>query len=137
MSITLQLATPDSLDEILEAVAVWQQDGGPVQLHPGDLGWNWSVGAEELAAAVRVWLRDGQVLAAGMVDDDTGLIRMAIAPSVDEDDAFAAQLLADLSDPGRGVLPAGGGSVEARFGAAFRDLLRGSGWVARDHRGHG
>lgn len=130
MSITLQLATPDSLDEIVEAVAVWQQDGGPVQLHSGDLGWNWSLGAEELAAAVRVWRRGGQILAAGMVDDDTGLIRMAIAPSVDEDDALAVQLLADLSDPGRGVLPAGAGAVEARFGAAFRDLPRRSGWVA-------
>ena len=129
MSITLQLATPASLDEVAEAVAVWQHDGGPVQLHPGDLGWNWSLGAEELAEAVRVWRRDGQILAVGMVDS-AGLIRMAIAPSIDEDDAFAVQLLADLSDPGRGVLPAGSGAVEARFGAAFRDLLRRSGWAA-------
>jgi len=130
MSITLQPATPDSLGELVEAVAVWQHDGGPVQLHPGDLGWNWSLGAQELAEAVRVWARDGQILAVGMVDEATGLIRMALAPSVDEDDAFAAQLLADLSDPGQGVLPAGAGAVEARFGAAFRDLLRRSGWVA-------
>ncbi len=129
MSITLQLATPDSLDEIVEAVAVWQHDGGPVQLHPGDLGWHWRLGAQELAEALRVWRRDGQILAVGMVDD-AGLIRMAIAPSVDEDDAFAVQLLPDLSDPGRGVLPAGAGAVEARFGAAFRDLLRRSGWAA-------
>jgi len=130
MSITLQPATPDSLGELVEAVAVWQHDGGPVQLHPGDLEWNWSLGAQELAEAVRVWARDGQILAVGMVDEATGLIRMALAPSVDEDDAFAAQLLADLSDPGQGVLPAGAGAVEARFGAAFRDLLRRSGWVA-------
>jgi GNAT superfamily N-acetyltransferase len=129
MSITLQVATPHSLDEIAEAVAVWQQDGGPVQLHPGDLGWNWSLGAAELAAALRVWRRDGEILAVGMVDND-GLIRMAIAPSVDEDDAFAVRLLSDLSDPERGVLPAGAGAVEARFGVAFRDLLRRSGWVA-------
>ncbi len=77
-----------------------------------------------------VWRRGGQILAAGMVDDDTRLVRMAIAPSVNEDDALAVQLLADLSDPGRGVLPAGAGAVEARFGAAFRDLLRRNGWVA-------
>jgi ribosomal protein S18 acetylase RimI-like enzyme len=128
MSITMQLATPDSLGEIVEAVAVWQHTGGPVQLHPGDFGWHWRMGGRELAEAVRVWTRNGQILAVGMVDD--GLIRMGIAPSVDEDAAFAARMLADLSDPGRGVLPEGAGAVEARFGAALRDLLRRSGWVA-------
>ena len=130
MSITLQRATPASLDEVTEAVATWQQDGGPVQLHPGDLGWHWRLGAEELAGAVRVWRRHGQILAVGVVDD-SGLIRMAIAPSADRDDAFADQLLADLSEPGRrGELPADTGVVEARFGAAFRSRLRESGWVA-------
>ena len=129
MSITLQPGTPDSLDEVVEAVAVWQRDGGPVQLHPGDLGWHWRLGVQELAAAVRVWRRGGQILAVGMVDGDA-VIRLAIAPSVDDDDAFAEKLLADLADPGRGVLPAGAGAVEARFGAAFRDLLSRSGWVA-------
>jgi ribosomal protein S18 acetylase RimI-like enzyme len=130
MSITIQLATPDRLGEIVEAVADWQHTGGPVQLHPGDLGWNWSFGAQELAEAVRVWIRDGQILAAGMVDDTTGLIRMGIAPSVDEDVAFAAQLVADLSATAQGVLPGGAKAVEARFGAAFQGLLRRSGWVA-------
>ncbi|MBP2353787.1 ribosomal protein S18 acetylase RimI-like enzyme [Kribbella aluminosa] len=130
MPITLQTATPDSLDEVVEAVALWQQPGGPVQLHPGDLGWNWCDGTETLAAAVRAWRRDGQIVAAGMVDDDSGLIRMAIAPSVDADEAFAARLLADLSDPAQGVLPADAGFVEARAGAAFRELLHRSGWVA-------
>lgn len=129
MSITLHLATPDSLDEIQEAVAVWQHDGGPVQLHPGDLGWHWRLGAQELAEALRVWRRDGQILAVGLVDG-VGLIRMAVAPSVDEDEAFAVEVLPDLSDPGRGVLPAGAGTIEARFGVAFRDLLRRSGWAA-------
>lgn len=130
MSITLELATPDTLDEIVEQVALWQQDGGPVQLHPGDLGWNWTLGAEKMAADVRVWRRGGEILAAGMVDDQSGLIRMAIAPSVGDDATLAVQLLADLADPRRGVLPAGDGAVEARFGAALRDLLRRSGWVA-------
>ncbi|HET7659356.1 MAG TPA: GNAT family N-acetyltransferase [Oryzihumus sp.] len=129
MSITLQPATPDSLDEVAEAVATWQHDGGPVQLHPGDLGWNWSLGAEQLAGAVRVWRRDGQILAVGLVED-AGLIRMGIAPSVDQDGDFASQLLADLSDSARGVLPAGNAFVEARSGTAFRELLAGSGWLA-------
>jgi hypothetical protein len=55
MTITLQLATPDVLDDVVEAVADWQREGRPVQLHPGDLGWNWSLGTQQLAAAVRVW----------------------------------------------------------------------------------
>lgn len=130
MSIMMRLATPDSLSEIVEAVAVWQHPGGPVQLHPGDLGWNWSLGVQELADAVRVWTRDGQILAVGMMDDTTGLIRMGIAPSVDGDTAVAARILADLSDPKQGVLPNGAGIIEARFGAALRDLLHRGGWVA-------
>lgn len=128
MSITLQTATVASLDAVAEAVASWQQDGGPVQLHPGDLGWNWSLGAAELAGAMRVWRRDGQILAVGLLDD-AGLIRMGIAPSVDQDDAFASELLADLSDRARGVLPAGNAFVEARSGTAFRGLLAARGWL--------
>ena len=38
--------------------------------------------------------------------------------------------MADISDPARGILPAGAASVEARFGSAFRALLHGSGWAA-------
>ena len=130
MSITMRRATPDRLGEIVEAVASWQHTGGPVQLHPGDLGWNWRLGARQLADALRVWTRGAQVLAVGMVDDTAGLIRMGIAPSVDDDAAFAVRMLADLSDPGRGVLPGGAAAVEARFGTALRDLLRRGGWVA-------
>jgi ribosomal protein S18 acetylase RimI-like enzyme len=130
MSITMLRATPDSLGEIVEAVAGWQHAGGPVQLHPGDLGWNWRLGARAVAEAVRVWTRDGQILAVGMVDDPTGLIRMGVAPSVGDDAAFAARVLADLSDPGPGVLPGGVTAVEARFGAALRDLLDRAGWTA-------
>jgi ribosomal protein S18 acetylase RimI-like enzyme len=130
MSITLHSGAPALLDEIVEAVASWQEDGVPVQVHPGDFGWNWRFGSESLARDVRVWRREGQLLAAGMVDRKDGLVRMAIAPSVDADEVFAARLVADLSDSGRGVLHSSRGIVEARFGAAFRDLLDRSGWVA-------
>ena len=130
MAIMLQAATPSMLAEVVEAVASWQQDRIPVQVHPGDLGWNWSFGAEALADEVRVWRCDGEILAAGLVDGTSGLIRMAIAPAVNDDDEFAARLVADVSDPGRDVLPAGSVTVEARFGAAFRDLLHHSGWTA-------
>lgn len=129
MTITVHPGTTAMLEEVTDAVASWQQDGTPIQLHPGDLGWNGSFGAQSLADEMRVWRRGGRVLAAGMVTDDTGLIRMAIAPSINDDEEFAAQLLTHLSDPDRGVLPAGRGLVEARFGAAFRDVLRRNGWV--------
>lgn len=129
MTITVQPGTTAMLEEVTDAVASWQQDGTPIQLHPGDLGWNCSFGVQALADEMCVWRRGGKVLAAGMVDDDSALIRMAIAPSVNDDEEFAAHLLKDLSNPDQGVLPAGRGLVEARFGAAFRDALRRDGWV--------
>lgn len=126
---TLETPTADSLDEAAEALASWQEEGAPVQLHPGDLGWNWKLGTENLAGAVRVWRRDGQIMAVGLVED-ANLVRMGVAPIVDRDDTFAARLLADLSDPARGVLSADDASVEARSGTAFRRLLSEGGWVA-------
>ncbi|GAA4726503.1 hypothetical protein GCM10023350_06560 [Nocardioides endophyticus] len=63
-------------------------------------------GTAHLAGSLRVW-RDGQILAVGLVDG-AGLIRMGIAPSVDRDTPLATRLLADLSDPARGPLPAAG-----------------------------
>ena len=124
MSIAAPSATPDSLAEIVESVASWQHSGGPVQLHPGDLGWHWRFGPEVLAAALRVWRRDGQLVAVGMMDGP-GLIRLALAPDVDADHEFAVELVADLSDAAQGVE-----SVEARSGTAFRDRLHRSGWTA-------
>jgi ribosomal protein S18 acetylase RimI-like enzyme len=116
--------TPASLPEVTAAVASWQREGGPVQLHPGDLGWFWRFGADRLRRAVRVWRRDEQILAVGLVEG-TDLIRLAIAPGVDQDEEFATQLLAGLSagdDPEVRL-------VEARSGAAFRELLGRRGWV--------
>ena len=129
VSITLQSATPALLDEIVEAVAGFQEEGSPVQLHPGDLGWAWRFGSQALADELRAWRRGDRILAVGAVDGDEGLVRMAIAPSVDHDEELADQLVADLTDPHRGVLPPGRASVEARFGSAFRDVLHRSGWV--------
>jgi GNAT superfamily N-acetyltransferase len=127
MSITLEPATVASLDAAVEAVASWQREGAPVQLHPGDLGWYWRSGAPALAEVVRVWRRDGQIVAVGLVEG-AELIRMAVAPIVDHDEAVAARLVADLSDSD-GVLPARTASVEARAGTALRELLTASGWL--------
>ena len=129
MPITLEPATADSLDEAAEALASWQDEGAPVQLTRVTSGGTGNWATENLAAALRVWRRDGQIMAVGLVED-AGLVRMGVAPIVDRDDAFAARLLADLSDPERGVLPADDASVEARSGTAFRRLLTESGWVA-------
>jgi len=129
VSSTMERANADSLAEVVHALARWQQDAAPVQLHPGDLGWHWRFGAEALAETLRVWRRDGEILAVGFVDS-SGPIRMAIAPMADHDDNLARQLITDISDPTLRVLPAGDAIVEARFGAAFRELLHENGWVA-------
>lgn len=127
MAITLEAASTHSLEGVVEAVAGWQHDGGGVQVHPGDFGWNWSFGAERLAAEVRFWRLDGEIVAAGLVDERSRLIRMSIAATADRDEELAERLLADLDGPE--VLPGGVNLVEARFGSAFRDLLARRGWA--------
>lgn len=128
MSIELSAPRVQGLLEAVHEMREWQQDGMPAQLHPGDLGWNWSFGADVTAAAVRTWSRDGRLLAVGFLDDPR-VLRMAIAPEAGDDDELAQQLLSDVSRPERGVLPAGEASVEARFGDAFRVRLAGDGWA--------
>ncbi|WP_020143107.1 GNAT family N-acetyltransferase [Terracoccus sp. 273MFTsu3.1] len=126
---SIELSTPgvQGLVEAVREMREWQQDGMPVQLHPGDLGWNWRFGADATAAAVRTWSRDGRLVAVGFLDDPRAL-RMAIAPAAGDDDELAHQLLTDVSRPERGVLPAGEALVEARFGDAFRASLVDAGW---------
>jgi len=134
MAIALKQPTADELADAVEALASWQREGAPVQLHPGDLGWHWRFGADSLARALRVWSRDHKILAVGFVDLDVpaggeGVIRMGVAPGADQDDDLARVLVDDMEDPSRGVLPAGTAIVEARFGQAFRSLLTARGWV--------
>ncbi|MER7456032.1 GNAT family N-acetyltransferase [Micromonospora sp. NPDC126480] len=125
------LSTPgvDRLSEAVQVLRGWQHDGAPVHLHPGDLGWHWRFGREATAAAVRTWSRDGRVLAVGLVDSPE-LLRLAIAPDAGHDEELARQMVADVSRPERGVLPAGTVYVEARSGARFRELLAENGWDA-------
>ena len=128
MSIELDTPGVEGLVEAVHEMRRWPQDGMPVQLHPGDLGWNWSHGAEVTAATVRTWRRDGRLVAIGLLDEPR-VLRMAIAPESGDDDELAQQLLADVSQPRRGVLPAGEASIEARFGDAFRASVVADGWV--------
>ena len=127
---TVSMSGPDvaGLRKLVDVLREWQRDHGPVQLHPGDLGWYWRFGADATAAAVRTWSRDGEILAIGLLDGPD-LLRMAIAPDADGDDELARQLVADVSRTEAGVLPPGPASVEARFGQRFRSLLLDHGWM--------
>ena len=129
--VSIELSQPgvDGLSHALRALRDWQQDSDPVQLHPGDLGWNWRFGAEATAAAVRTWSRDRQVLAVGLVDSPE-LLRLAVSPAARDDEELARQLLDDLTRPERGVLAPGDIAVEARGWAALREVLTADGWVA-------
>src|SRR6185295_18943578 len=73
MAIELGRPGVDELGEAVGALRGWQHEGAPMQLHPGDLGWLWRFGAEATAAAVRIWRRDGRVLAVGLLDGPTQL----------------------------------------------------------------
>lgn len=98
-----------------------------MQLHPGDLGWYWRFGAEATAAVIRTWSRHGQILAVGLLDSPR-LLRLAIAPDAQHDEDLARQMVADLTQPERGVLPPGNASIEARSGGLLERLLVDDGW---------
>ena len=102
-----------------------------VQLHPGDLGWFWRYGAERTAAAVRTWARDGELLAVGMLDEPD-LLRVAIAPSAQEDEELARRIAADVADPAAGVLVEGKVYLETPNDSRVRDLLFAAGWELDD-----
>ncbi|MBX6724310.1 MAG: GNAT family N-acetyltransferase, partial [Dactylosporangium sp.] len=117
----------DGLGDVVRVLREWQHDDGPVQLHPGDLGWFWRFGAERTADATRTWSRAGQVLAVGLLDGPD-LLRLAFAPEAFRDEELAQRLVEDVSAPERGVLPEGTVSVEAPVGALVQDLLLKNGW---------
>jgi len=129
MTIELISSGADRLGEVVRGLREWQRDAAPLQLHPGDVGWFWRFGAQATAAAVRTWRRDDQLLAVGLLDGST-VLRMTVAPSAWRDRDLAEQVVADVSDPGRGVLPAGPASVEAPNGTVLQDVLDAAGWRA-------
>jgi ribosomal protein S18 acetylase RimI-like enzyme len=129
MTIVLSKPGVDGLSEAVGALREWQYDEAPLQLHPGDLGWFWRAGAEATAAAVRTWSRDGRILAVGLLDAPD-LVRLTTAPDAQQDEGLARQLVEDMAEPERGVLPAGKVYVEAPTGARVRDLLFEARWNA-------
>lgn len=127
MTMVLSTPTADEVRAAVTALREWQHDEAPMQLHPGDIGWNYRFGAAETAAAVRIWSRDGRIVAVGMLDTPT-LIRMTVAPDAFRDEDLARRLVEDFSLPERGVLPEGAVSVEAPRGLLLHDLLTKEGW---------
>jgi ribosomal protein S18 acetylase RimI-like enzyme len=128
VSIVLNKPGVDGLIEAARVLREWQYDGAPMQLHPGDLGWHWRFGAEATAAAVRTWSRDGVTLAVGLLDRPW-LLRLAIAPDARHEE-LAHQMFADVTQPGRDILPQGNVFIEARFSAPFQAMLFKDGWYA-------
>jgi GNAT superfamily N-acetyltransferase len=128
MTITTSTPAVGELDRTVRVLATWQRDDGPVQLHPGDLGWFWRFGAERTAAAVRTWSRAGEVLAVGLLDG-AELLRLAVAPGALGDGELARRVAEDVSVPERGVLPGGEVYVAAPAGALVRELLARGGWA--------
>jgi ribosomal protein S18 acetylase RimI-like enzyme len=129
MSTVMHQPGAAGLDEVVDALRGWQREGAPFQLHPGDLGWFRRFGAEAAAAAVRTWSRDGRLLAVGLLDGPD-LLRLTTAPDVRQDPELARRMAEDVTDPGRGVLPAGKVNVEAPKDALLQDLLAAAGWKA-------
>lgn len=127
MAIELEVPGIDGLREAADVLRQWQDDAAPMQLHPGDLGWYCRFGAETAAAAVRTWRRDEQILAVGLLDGSR-LLRVTLAPQAHRDEELTRQLVADIIDPDRGVLPEGKANVEAPSDALIQDLLAAEGW---------
>jgi ribosomal protein S18 acetylase RimI-like enzyme len=127
MAIEMGRPRVDGLGGVVRVLGEWQDDGGPVQLHPGDVGWFWRFGAARTAEAIRTWSRAGQVLAVGLLDGPE-VLRLAIAPEALRDEELAQQVVRDVSAPERGVLVHGKVYVAAPTGALVQDLLFDDGW---------
>ena len=128
--VTIAMSTPEvkDLEHVADVLSGWQYDGGPLHLHPGDLGWHSLRGAAMTAGSLRVWSREGKVLAIGLLDGPDGLLRMAVDPDVRNDEELSRHLVADVQDPQRGVLAGGDAIVEARGASRFAELLAQAGW---------
>lgn len=128
MAIKMSIPNVQDLDHATEVLSSWQFDRGPLHLHPGDLGWHSLKGAAKTASSLRVWSRDGKILALGLLDGPDGLLRMALDPGLRDDDELARQLADDVSDPQRGVLDGDNAVVEARGARRLLPLLLRQGW---------
>ncbi|MBR7744687.1 GNAT family N-acetyltransferase [Phycicoccus sp. BSK3Z-2] len=128
MDLTMSTPATADLRSVTDAVGGWQRDDGPLQLHPGDIGWYGRLGPAATAAALRVWRVGGRVVAVGLLDGDD-LLRTAVDPHLGTDADLARRMAEDVDDPARGVLPSGEAVVEARGGPLLLAALKERGWV--------
>ena len=131
MAIELRAPEVDQLGSVVRALREWQQDALPMQLHPGDLGWFWRFGPDALAAALREWRSNGELVACGLLDG-SDVFRMTVAPHLLRDEELANRVVTDVVRPERGVLPAGMVALEAPDGSLVKELLPGVGWGLSD-----
>ena len=127
MSVLMTTPTVHELGGVVDVLRGWQHDGGPMHLHPGDVGWHSMKGAAATAAALRTWSRAGTALAVGLLDGPE-LLRLAVDPGL-RDDEVAHAIAADLDDPARGVLGEGTAAVEARGARRVSERLAEYGWL--------
>lgn len=130
MSVELSTPTVTEIREVVDVLSEWQDDDAPLQLHPGDLGWNWQFGTDAVIAGVRVWRQDGRIVGIGMGDDD--VLRLTTARDTWDDTDLARRIADDLADPARGVLPEGDVGVETPTGSPVHDALVALGWGLDD-----
>ena len=128
--VSILMSCPDVADlpRIAVELSRWQHDRGYLQLHPGDLGWHSLAGAEKTAADLRLWSRDGAIVALGLLDGPQ-VLRMALDPAAYDDDELARRICSDVHHPDAGVLPAGEAVIEARGAHVLRRFLSDEGWV--------
>ncbi len=129
MPITSSTPAPDRLAHVVATLRAWQDEAVPLQLHPGDLGWFWRFGTDAVAAAVRTWSRDDELVAIGFLDGPDAL-RLTLTPGAWRSDEVARQVVADVVDPRRGVLPEGAVVVESPNASRVHELLGERGWPA-------
>jgi ribosomal protein S18 acetylase RimI-like enzyme len=129
MAIEMSTAGVGELGEVVGVLREWTREGVPLQLHPGDLGWFWRFGIDKTAAATRIWRRDGEIVAVGMLDEPDW-VRMSIVPEAQRDEELAQRIVADVTAPETGVLIEGKVFVETPMGALVQDLLFKEGWNA-------
>lgn len=127
MAIELSIPGVGALDSVVRALRDWQDEALPTQLHPGDLGWFWRQGSEAVAASLRTWTHGGQLLAIGFLDGPE-VLRVTLAPHAWREGELAERVVADVSEPKRGVLPAGEVSLETPDGTRVRQVLCDAGW---------
>lgn len=123
--ITHTTPKPEELAALLATVSAWQEPGGPVQLHPGDIGWFCRFGTSAASNALHVWRRDETVVAVALQDGED-VLRFAVDPRAVSDDELARDVADGLErDASLQVIA----DVEVRFGGELREELTRRGWV--------